>query len=90
MTLMSYQVLDDRPGVCEGCNKGDFPTPVCLSVRQITWNAVLGLWLCADCRHDWSNWVGSEHATEAIRDVRKPLFLVAWEKEHGTGKQRIS
>lgn len=87
---MSYHVLDDRPGACEGCNKDDYSTPAVHSVRQITWNAVLGLWLCVDCRHAWSDWVGSDFATEQVRLSRKPLFLVSREKEHGTGKQRIS
>lgn len=80
---MTYQVLDDRPGVCESCHKADYPGQFGSSARQITWNDVLKLWMCVECRLSWSNWVGTKHDTETIRQAQKPWFLIELEKEHG-------
>ena len=88
---MTYQILDDRPGECEGCRKKDYPGQFRLSVQQITWNDVLKLWLCVECQYEWSNWMSRDHETESLRLARKPGFLVELEKKHersadGSGK----
>lgn len=80
---MTYQILDDRPGECEGCFKPDYPGKFGPSARQITWNNVLKLWLCVECQLEWSNWMGQAHETESIRLARKPWFLMELEKNRG-------
>lgn len=87
---MVYQPLDDRPNVCEGCGAVDYPSHSGPSVKQMTWNPLLCLWLCVDCRYSWSNWVGTNWGDEADRKVRKPMFLVAWEKKNAAGQQTVS
>jgi hypothetical protein len=83
--LMGYSALDDdRPTVCEGCNVPDYPSQFGPSAKQITWNDVLKLWLCCDCRYQWSNWAGSSWETEAISNAKKPSFLIMKERERAT------
>ena len=78
---MTYRALDDRPGICEGCGKEDYPAVNGPSAKQITWNAILRLWVCIDCQDSWSKWMGSEWPSELQRQARKPGFLVVREKE---------
>ena len=51
---MTYSALEDRPNACEGCSKADYPSANGPSTRQITWNAVLGKWMCCECQLSWS------------------------------------
>lgn len=83
---MAYSALEDRPGVCEGCGAFDYPAVCGPSTKQITWNNVLGLWLCVDCRYSWSNWVNTDWGSDGLRAARKPGFLIRWEKEQESGK----
>ena len=79
-----YQALDDRPGQCEGCNVKDYPSQYGPSAKQLTWNAILNLWLCVDCQYTWSNWYGTQWIDEKVSQAKKPGFLIVREK-NGTG-----
>jgi hypothetical protein len=80
-----YQALDDRPGMCEGCQASDFPSQYGPSTKQITWNAVEMLWLCVECQYQWSKWMGSAYSSEAARVSCKPSFLILVDRERAKG-----
>jgi hypothetical protein len=87
---MGYRIFDDRPGECEGCGAPDYPGQFGPSAKQITWNAVLKLWLCVDCRYQWSNWDSTSWPNDTVKKDKKPSFLVLLEKEHGKSFEGIS
>lgn len=80
---MVYAALDDRPSKCEGCSSPDYPSLYGPSTRQITWNNVLGLWLCVECQYQWSNWFSARWSCESARNAGKPGFIILMEKESG-------
>lgn len=72
---MNYQPFEDRPSYCEGCQLKDQPSDDGPSKLQLTWNNLTREWLCAACRHGYSEWVTRNFPDEKTRWEHRPIYM---------------